>query len=115
MKTYAVCDQDGFVSLTVEGDIAHYANNPTHTSHIGVGGDSCSPAPYEAGSSSIPQVTSDPPSPVVGVPWILATGTVGSAGLAMGVMGLTYTQREVTRYDLSIKTEEGYIKRVRLI
>lgn len=113
MITYAVCDQDGFISLSTEGDIAHYAANPTHTSHVGVGGNSASPIPY-TGSSTISQVATDPVSPTPGQIWVLATGQVGTAGQAMGVLGLTYSRQEVQTYQLSYATSNGDIRRVPL-
>lgn len=111
MRTYLVCDQDGFVADTQEGNIAHYATNPTHTSHVGIGGDSSTPVPY-TGSSGISEVDTDPSSPTPGTMWLKANGRVGTAGQAMGVLGLTYSQSEVASYQLSIKTSEGPIVRV---
>lgn len=55
MRTYLVCDQDGFVADSQEGDIAHYATNPTHTSHVGIGGNSSNPVPYTSGSATVLQ------------------------------------------------------------
>jgi|SRR6185369_3080668 len=116
MKTYLVCDQDSLVFQESDAWDAHFISNPTHTSHIGVGGDSSSPTAYSTGgSSTVSQVIIDPTSPTTGQYWLRATGTVGIAGQAMGVLGLTYSQTEVEKYELSIKTAEGYIKRVRLL
>lgn len=114
MKTYLVCDIDGFVAQDSDAWLQHFTDNPTHTSHIGVGGDSCSPVPYAGGSSTVPQVTSDPVSPSAGQIWVLANGTNGSAGEAMGVMGLTYSRSEVDFYELSFVADNGDIKKARL-
>lgn len=115
MITYDVCDQDGFWSVDSAAVLDHFTTNPTHTSHVGVGGDTCSPLPYSGGgSSTIPEVSSDPVSPTAGQIWLLANGKVGTGGQAMGVLGLTYSQAEVNSYDLSIYTQEGKIIRVRM-
>lgn len=113
MITYAVCDQDGFVSLSVEGDIAHYAANPTHTSHIGVGGDSSSPIPYSTGSSTIPEVTSDPVSPTAGQTWVLHTGGITTSGTPLGLLlSLTHDVTSANVYQLSYRTTENTTIRV---
>lgn len=114
MITYDVCDQDGFWSTDSIAVQAHYDANPTHTSHVGLGGDSATPVPYSGGSSTISEVSSDPVSPTAGQIWLLANGKVGAAGQAMGVLGLTYSQTEVASYDLSIYTQEGKTIRVRM-
>lgn len=115
MKTYLVCDQDGYISYTEEGDDSHFLINPTHTSHIGVCGDSGAPIPYTSGgSSTIPEVTTDPVSPTINQAWVLDIGSVGVAGQAMGVLGLTYSRTEVDQYQLSIKMANGDIKRTNL-
>lgn len=106
MITYAVCDQDGFVSLSVEGDIAHYAANPTHTSHIGVGGDSSTPIPYSGGSGTIPEVLIDPSSPTPGQVWVLAT-QISQSGTPIGLLlSLTYSNN-LFSYQLSYRTSEN--------
>ena len=106
MITYAVCDQDGFVSLSIEGDIAHYAANPTHTSHIGVGGDSSSPIPYSSGSATITELYSDPVSPTPQQAWVLAT-PLSSPGSPIGLLlSLTYAVNTFS-YQLSYRTLEG--------
>lgn len=115
MIYYCVCDQDGFMTNDVDLATSHFQTNPTHTSHMGVGGDSSTPVPYSTGSSTISQVTTDPVNPTTGQMWVLASGTVGSAGQAMGVLGLTYSRTEVNIYQLSFKTTNGDIKRVRLV
>lgn len=114
MIYYCVCDQDGFDTNDPELALAHFTDNPTHTSHFGAGGDSCVPIPYSGGSSTIPEVTTDPVSPTTGQIWLLANGKTGTAGQAMGVLGLTYSQPEVESYDLSIYTQEEKTIRVRM-
>lgn len=114
MRTYQVCDIDGFTSDGTEGNVQHYADNPTHTSHIGIGGDLSVPVPYSTGIPIIPQVVSDPASPTAGQMWVLAIGQVGTAGQAMGVLGLTYSDEVVQSYQLSYKASNGDIKRVGL-
>lgn len=66
------------------------------------------------GLATIPEVAIDPVSPSVNETWILATGLIGSPGLAMGIMGLTYTSPVAVSYDLSYYTQGGNIIRVRL-
>lgn len=115
MIYYCVCDQDGFYTNDPDLALTHFTSNPTHTSHFGAGGDSCDPIPYTGGgSSTIPEVSSDPISPTAGQIWLLANGKVGTGGQAMGVLGLTYSQAEVASYDLSIYTQEGKTIRVRM-
>jgi len=67
------------------------------------------------GSSQITQVTSDPSSPQSGDVWVLVNGSAGSAGQAMGILGLTYSRTEATSYQFSIKLANGDIKRIGLI
>lgn len=109
MITYVVCDQDGFVAQNVEGDLAHFAANPTHTSHTGVGGNSSSPIPYSS-SSTISEVTSDPVSPTAGQTWVLAT-QIAASGSPIGLL-LALTQATAQYiYQLSYYTSENSIKR----
>lgn len=115
MEFYAVCDQDGFSTNDPDLAEAHFLTNPTHTSHLGAGGMTCVPMPYSGGgSSTLLEVETDPVSPVAGQVWLKANGSIGAAGQAMGVMGLTYTKKEVDSYDLSVKTAEGKIVRLRM-
>lgn len=114
MIYYAVCDQDGFTTNDADLADVHFIANPTHTSHFGAGGTSCYPVPYSGGGSTIPQVATDPVSSTAGQTWVLASGTTGVSGQAMGVLGLTYSRAEVEHYDLSYKAENGDIIRVRL-
>lgn len=116
MRTYLVCDQDGFIVENIEGStVQHFIDNPTHTAHVGVGGDSSVPTTYAAGSSgTISEVETDPALPVAGQIWLKVNGAIGVAGQAMGVMGLTYTKKEVDNYDLSMKTSAGQIVRLRM-
>lgn len=114
MIQYVVCDQDGQVFQTNAGYAQHFADNPTHTSHSGACGDSASPTPY-SGGSSVPEVTSDPSSPSYGQSWVLDTGSAGTAGEAMGAMGIPYSRTEVAQYQFCVKTLNGDIKRVVLI
>lgn len=110
MITYAVCDQDGFISLSVEGDIAHYAANPTHTSHIGIGGDTSSPVPYSAGSGTVTEVSTDPSSPTAGQTWVLHSASA-IGGSPIGLL-LSLTQTIVANtYLFSYYTSEGTIVR----
>lgn len=110
-----VCDNDGFVSSDTVAITNHFTSNPTHISSYRAVGDLATPAGYgTGGSSTIPQVTTDPVSPTAGQIWVLATGTVGTGGQAMGVLGLTYSRSEVRRYDLSYKASNGSIIRMRL-
>ena len=51
--------------------------------------------------SVVPVVDTDAVPVVDGSVWMLTTGAVGAAGVAMGVMGLTYTQEEVSGMQLS--------------
>ena len=39
--------------------------------------------------------------------WFKSYGSVGQAGQASGVMGLTYSQKEVAYCQLKFKTNEG--------
>ncbi len=96
MVTYTYCDNDGFTSSNDAAIIAHMAANPTHVTHMGFAGDSGVPAAY-GGSSGLSVVTTDPGSPTTDQMWILKQG---GAGMAMGVLGLTYTD---FNYYLSIR------------
>lgn len=49
----------------------------------------------------------DPANPVRGQVWVNPTGLIGSPGLAMGPLGLTYTQPVVETYLLTFRTNEG--------
>lgn len=115
MNYYCVCDIDGFTTNDPDVAEAHFLLWPAHTSHFGVGGIDASPTPYAGGSSTISQVTSDPVAPSTGQFWILAEGSVGGAGHAMGVLGLTYSRNEVAAYKLSVKMVNGDVKRMELI
>lgn len=61
-----------------------------------------------------PEVATTPDSPVAGQGWIQTVGLVGSPGLAMGPLGLTYTQPVVSQYFLTFQTAEGPIVSVEL-
>lgn len=72
----------------------------------------------DAASASIPEVTSDPPSPVAEQAWVLKTGSGSiTAGSLMGILGLTYANDvpagELT-YQLSYRTKEGTTVRTNL-
>ena len=56
----------------------------------------------------------DPLNPQTMDGWMLANGQVGSAGLAMGVMGLTYSKPEINYIELKYKTLEGKIVSTKL-
>lgn len=107
MKIYLVCDQDGFTALDDTPAIeAHYTANPTHTSHIGAGGDSSTPVPYSAGSSAISQVTTDPSNPTAGQIWVLHSNSA-IGGIPIGLL-LVLTQTQVAgQYLLSYRTSES--------
>lgn len=111
MRTYQVCDIDGFTSDGTEGNVQHYTDNPTHTSHIGIGGDLSVPIPYSS-SSLIPQVTTDPVSPVSGQIWVRKLGTTGGEPIGL-LLSLTYASTLL--YQLSYRTAESTTLRITLI
>ena len=49
----------------------------------------------------------NPANPVKGQVWVNPVGLVGSAGLAMGPLGLTYSQPVAETYLLTFRTNEG--------
>lgn len=69
---------------------------------------------YGSPSVQVTEVVSDPSAPAAGDVWIKTIGQVGTAGQAMGVLGLTYSRTEVNKYYLSFKTDNGDIKRIEL-
>jgi hypothetical protein len=112
MITYLVCDQDALVFQEGDAWNQHFIDNPTHTSHTGVGGDSSSPTNY-ATSSTISEVTSDPSSPTSGQTWVLATPSI-TQGSPIGILlALTYATTIFT-YRLSYRTAESTTVRVGL-
>lgn len=66
------------------------------------------------GNISIPQSATDPYNPISGDRWVRVDGLIGSPGLAMGVMGLTYTEPVAEAYILSYRTAENRTIRVSL-
>lgn len=62
--------------------------------------------------NDIPELTSDPATPNVGDTWVIIT-SFGSAGLAMGPLGLTYSG-PINTYQLSYYTAEGVVVRTEL-
>ncbi len=63
---------------------------------------------------SLPEVTSNPINPVIGQSWVKVNGLVGSAGQAMGVMGITYAKPEAADWAFCVQTAESSIKAVSL-
>lgn len=57
--------------------------------------------------NNLPQVAISPTYVAANDSYVLANGTVGAPGMAMGMMGLTYTKQEVESYALVYKTSEG--------
>jgi len=45
---------------------------------------------------------------------IVAVGQVGNSGIAIGLMGLTYSKQEIDYINLKYKTNEGKIVSVKL-
>jgi len=65
-------------------------------------------------NTTIPEVTMDPSSPTAGETWVLMS-SVGLAGEAMGVLGLTYSGDAAhSTYQLSYYTTEGTTVRTEL-
>ena len=114
MKTYLVCDQDAQVFQDGDAWNQHFIDNPTHTSHIGVGGDTSSPTNYAGSSGNISEVATDPASPTAGQIWLLHNNTP-TGGSPLGLL-LTLTQTFIdNQYLLSIRTNENTTVRTVLI
>lgn len=66
-----------------------------------------------SGSVSIPQVTTDPASPITGAAWVLHTpSNIGGAPIGL-LLALTQTVGNGT-YQLSYKTSQGTVVRTPL-
>jgi hypothetical protein len=64
---------------------------------------------------NIAELSIDVPNSKPGDRWVIAQGLVGSPGLAMGVMGLTYTQPVADKYFFRYQTNESVIKQAELL
>ncbi len=73
------------------------------------------PTTSTAGSTPVLEVLTDPVTPTAGSLWVRVTGKDGSPGVAMGVLGLTYSHTEIQFAGLSCKLSNGDIRRVRLV
>lgn len=62
----------------------------------------------------IPEYSVPPSSPSPNAAWIQVTGLTGSAGAAMGVMGLTYTSPVFSSAELNYRTEQNKTVKVPL-
>lgn len=67
---------------------------------------------HPPGALSVPEYQTDPASPAASDMWVLAPRH--SAGLAMGALGMTYSNNDGFYYDLSFRTAFGETKRVRM-
>ena len=71
--------------------------------------------PVNLRSNTPSEVAVPPVTPIAGQNWVLASGQVGTPGLAMGVMGLTYTKQVADTYTLQYKTVEGKVVGIGLV
>lgn len=105
MITFVYCDFDSFLSSDTNAITTHFTDNPTHTSRIGIMGDSGIPAHYGGGSTP-QEVTTDPVSPTAGDIWVLHSASV-TGGSPIGLL-LSLTQTQVaSQYLLSYRTTEN--------
>lgn len=64
---------------------------------------------------SINETPNDPLNPKIGENWVKVAGRIGFPGLAMGPLGLTYSQQVADTYTLKYKTVEGKVVTIGLI
>lgn len=114
MQSYSICTQDGLVFVATSTLEAHLTANPTHFAILGWNGDTGVPT-NPVVTNTRTEVSSLAEATQLGLAaFVLALGKVGSPGLAMGMMGTTYSRSEVDTYDLYYTAANGDLKKVRL-